>query len=41
MEFEGEDGFSNSKFVMICVVRGKIDFCGYQSIRLDEFAKSV
>ena len=26
MEFEGEDGFSNSKFVMVCVVRGKIDF---------------
>jgi len=28
MEFEGEDGFSNSKFVMVCVVRGKIDFRG-------------
>jgi len=23
-EFEVEDGFSNSKFVMVCVVRGKI-----------------
>jgi len=26
MESEGKNGFSNNKFVMVCEVRGKIDF---------------